>query len=217
MEKALTFHLNDLLMKIAALDSSSFMHTSIDGKEVRGTGRVKTDNKEAQRNIQILNIYNNTTAVCVHSETIENKTNEIPVAQNLLRKMALKKVVFTFDALHTQRETCSIIHDGKGYYVAPVKDNQRLLNEDLKSKFDSKRSKPVTFKQNDREFYFLSKPSNYSCDGFKGMKTFVKMVSHKRKKEPLTMYFISNLSIKKADLIVTPHFKVPGYRRDTAN
>ncbi len=202
METALNSHLNDILMKIAALGGSPFTHTSIDGKEVRGTGRVKTDDREALRNIQILNIYNNTTAVCVHSETIEDKTNEIPVAQELLKKMAMKKVVFTFDALHTQRETCSIIHDGKGYYVAPVKDNQRLLYEDLKSRFNPGRSKPAVFIQNDREFYFLSRPANYSCEGFKGLKTFVKMISHKKKNEPLTMYFISNLSIKKADLIM---------------
>lgn len=36
--------------------------------------------------------------------------------------MELKKTVITFDALHTQRETCNIIASKKGIYVAPVKD-----------------------------------------------------------------------------------------------
>ena len=42
-----------------------------------------------------------------------------------------------------------------------------------------------------RNFRFISLPSNYDDCGFTGMKTFVEMVSHTRKKA-ITMYFISN-------------------------
>ena len=201
MENALTKYLNEILTKIASADSNSYSHTSIDGKAVKGTGRVETDKKEAIRNVQILNIYNNTTAVCMHSETISDKANEIPVAQELLKNMELRKVVVTFDALHTQKETCSIIHSRKGFYVAPLKNNQQALADDLKVKFDSEKQTPIHIQQNDREYFFLQKPAHYGDNGFAGFKTFVKMVSYKRKK-PITMYFISNLSIKKTDLIM---------------
>lgn len=69
-----------------------------------------------------MNVYSNSDCLCIHSKPVETKTNEIPVAQEILRMMELKKTVITFDALHTQRETCNIIASKKGIYVAPVKD-----------------------------------------------------------------------------------------------
>lgn len=201
MEKELTVSLNSILEKIASMDKGGYRHVSVDGKEVKGSGRAKTEDKDGLRNIQVLNLYNNSTCVCMHSETIEEKTNEIPVAQRLLGAMELRKVVVTFDALHTQRETCTIIADRKGYYVAPVKENQKGLLDDMMAKFDKSGDKSLKISQNGRDFEFLEKPKGYSCDGFKGLKTFVKMESHKGRK-PLTMYFITNLSIKKTDLIM---------------
>lgn len=49
--------------------------------------------------------------------------------------MDLKKTVITFDALHTQKETCNTIASKKGIYVAPVKDNQPGLREEILEKF----------------------------------------------------------------------------------
>ena len=109
--------------------------------------------------------------------------------------MELKKTVITFDALHTQRETCNIIAAKKGIYVAPVKDNQSGLQEEILEKFkkyeQTPKKKITTLDTEKRNFRFISLPSNYDDCGFTGMKTFVEMVSHTRKKA-ITMYFISN-------------------------
>lgn len=171
-----------------------YCHQSVDGKEARGSGRSE-DTKNPQRNINVLNVYSNSDCLCIHSKPVETKTNEIPVAQETLRMMELKKTVITFDALHTQRETCNIIASKKGIYVAPVKDNQSGLQEEILEKFkkyeQTPKKKITTLDTEKRNFRFISLPSNYDDCGFTGMKTFVEMVSHTRKKA-ITMYFISN-------------------------
>ncbi len=171
-----------------------YCHQSVDGKEARGSGRSE-DTKNPQRNINVLNVYSNSDCLCIHSKPVETKTNEIPVAQETLRMMELKKTVITFDALHTQRETCNIIASKKGIYVAPVKDNQSGLREEILEKFkkyeQTPKKKITTLDTEKRNFRFISLPSNYDDCGFTGMETFVEMVSHTRKKA-ITMYFISN-------------------------
>ena len=171
-----------------------YCHQSVDGKEARGSGRSE-DTKNPQRNINVLNVYSNSDCLCIHSKPVETKTNEIPVAQEILRMMDLKKTVITFDALHTQKETCNIIASKKGIYVAPVKDNQSGLREEILEKFKKYEQNPkkkiTTLDTEKRNFRFISLPSNYDDCGFTGMKTFVEMVSHTRKKA-ITMYFISN-------------------------
>ena len=171
-----------------------YCHQSVDGKEARGSGRSE-DTKNPQRNINVLNVYSNSDCLCIHSKPVETKTNEIPVAQEILRMMELKKTVITFDALHTQKVTCNIIASKKGIYVAPVKDNQSGLREEILEKFkkyeQTPKKKITTLDTEKRNFRFISLPSNYDDCGFTGMKTFVEMVSHTRKKA-ITMYFISN-------------------------
>ena len=140
-------------------------------------------------------MYTVTQTAFVSIPSLETKTNEIPVAQEILRMMELKKTVITFDALHTQRETCNIIASKKGIYVAPVKDNQSGLREEILARFrkyeQTPKKKITTLDTEKRNFRFISLPSNYDDCGFTGMKTFVEMVSHTRKKA-ITMYFISN-------------------------
>ena len=89
-------------------------------KEARGSGRSE-DTKNPQRNINVLNVYSNSDCLCIHSKPVETKTNEIPVAQEILRMMELKKTVITFDALHTQRETCNIIASKKRHLCSTCK------------------------------------------------------------------------------------------------
>lgn len=83
----------------------------------------------------------------------------------------------------------------KGIYVAPVKDNQSGLREEILERFkkyeQTPKKKITTLDTEKRNFRFISLPSNYDDCGFTGMKTFVEMVSHTRKKA-ITMYFISN-------------------------
>ena len=75
----------------------------VDGKEERGTGR-KYGTAEAVRNLQTLHVYDATHSICLRSCPIDQKTNEIPVAQDALKALDLRRTIVTFDALHTRSE-----------------------------------------------------------------------------------------------------------------
>ena len=81
----------------------------VDGKEAKGTGR-KYGTKEEIRNLQTLHVYDASYGICLYSEIINKKTNEIPVAQRILETMELKDAIVTFDALNTQKK------DNKHHY-----------------------------------------------------------------------------------------------------
>lgn len=103
--------------------TGDFRHISFDGKEMRGSGRSK-DSQHPKRNTAMLNVYDTGLATVVYCVPIDEKKNEIPVAQELLKTMDLKNTVLTADALHCQKETASIIASQRGIYVLTVKDNQ---------------------------------------------------------------------------------------------
>ena len=180
------------LQKYHSGDNVLFHH-SVDGKEVRGSGR-SDDTKKPLRNINVLNYYNNSLCLCVNSIPVDGKTNEIPVAQQMLSILNLKNTIITFDALHTQKDTCTMIHKRKGIYVAPVKDNQKTLREEIIARFENPKNAEkikAPIQREKRKFWFYTLPSNYDTDGFEGMKRFVKMESDKGKKKTV-MYFITN-------------------------
>jgi predicted transposase YbfD/YdcC len=107
---------------------------SVDGKQLRGTGR-KADTAEEIKDLQILNVYEQDSQTCLFSEAIESKTNEIPHAQRILSKMNLKDTVVTFDAMHLQTKTIKIIAEAKGDYVGGLKGNQGKAIEFAKGTF----------------------------------------------------------------------------------
>ena len=109
----------------------------IDGKEENGTGRrYHAGTGGRVRNTQTLHVYDATNMVCLASEAIDKKTNEIPTAQAILRTMDLDGTICTFDALHMQRETVRIIRGRNGHYVGGLKGNQQGLMEDAAGCFD---------------------------------------------------------------------------------
>jgi len=107
---------------------------SVDGKQLRGTGR-KADTAEEIKDLQILNVYEQDSQTCLFSEAIKSKTNEIPHAQRILSKMNLKDTVVTFDAMHLQTKTIKIIVEAKGDYVGGLKGNQGKAVEFARTTF----------------------------------------------------------------------------------
>lgn len=117
------------IKKVLPDPKDTYRHLCIDGKEQRGTGR-KYDTDEKIRNLQTLHIYDSTNEICIYSEAINEKTNEIPVAQEALMRMDIKGCVITFDAMHMQKTTVEIIRDKKAEYVGGLKGNQAGLLEE---------------------------------------------------------------------------------------
>lgn len=106
----------------------------VDGKEEKGTGR-KYGTSEEIRNLQTLHVFDASSEICLFSRSIDKKTNEIPVAQELLKTLQLKDCIVSFDALHTQKDTIEIIVEQKGDYIGALKGNQANLSSDAESLF----------------------------------------------------------------------------------
>jgi len=110
------------LKQAMGIKKESYRHLCIDGKEERGTGR-KYGTTEKVPNLQTLHIYDATNSICLVSEPISEKTNEIPVAQKFLEKMNLKGCIVTFDSLHTQVNTIRLI---VGQKVTMLADSREI-------------------------------------------------------------------------------------------
>lgn len=81
-------------------------------------------------------------AFCTHhsQETlwqvrVDEKTNEIPVAQAMLPTLPIRHRVCTADALHTQTDFMRVIHAHQAETVLTVKGNQPTLYADLTTYF----------------------------------------------------------------------------------
>ncbi len=88
----------------------------IDGKEARG-GDIMLVNAVAQPSQRLLGV-----------EAVQSKTNEIPTARTLLKRLDLRNRLVQLDALHTQHQTVhQILYDQGADYNLPIRDNQPTL------------------------------------------------------------------------------------------
>lgn len=132
----------DNIRRSQGLKPEGYRQICVDGKEARGTGR-KYNTREEVRNLQELHVYDATNSICLYSQNIDTKTNEIPVAQDILKGLQLKGCIVTFDALHTQRATIGIIAGNKGDYVGGLKGNQGGLLEAVAGVFTDKKKDSI--------------------------------------------------------------------------
>lgn len=99
---------------------------AVDGKAIRSTAKANS-----HRTLQIVTAYLTEQGVVLGQEKIAEKTNEIPVFQEMLTYLNIKEKFITADALHCQRETCARVVKKKGDYVFGLKENQKTLLEDV--------------------------------------------------------------------------------------
>ncbi len=101
---------------------------------------------------QVLSVSTHTTQETLVQVRISDKTNEIPVAQELLPHLALRGRVVTADALHTQTALAPCILDHGGAYLFTVKDNQPRLRAALVAYFADPRATMCTAQTIDRRW-----------------------------------------------------------------
>ena len=99
---------------------------AVDGKAIRSTAK-----ENSTRTLQVITAYLTEQGVVLGQEKIDEKTNEIPVFQEMLTYLNIQGKFITADALHCQRETCARIVKKKGDYVFGLKENQKSLWEDV--------------------------------------------------------------------------------------
>ena len=108
------------------VESLNGVALAFDGKVLRGS------HNGGKRPLQLLSLVTHADAIVVAQRKVEDKTNEIPVAQKMLSELDLKGAILTGDAMHTQTETAAIIvRDKEADYVFTVKNNQSKIKTEI--------------------------------------------------------------------------------------
>lgn len=111
---------------------------NIDGKTDNGSKRNESTIRDKVKSLNVLNVYSNNLGLCVASEKIEDKTNEIPTIPKILERINVKGNIITLDALNTQKSNIEKVIKLKGDYVVPIKQNQESFYNDLVLYFNDK-------------------------------------------------------------------------------
>ena len=98
---------------------------AIDGKTLRGS------RKQGVPAAHLLSVLSHRLGLTLWQQAVAEKTNEIPVLEDVLRQVVLEGRVITVDALLTQRAIAHHIVEGGGDYVMVVKGNQPQLQHDI--------------------------------------------------------------------------------------
>lgn len=86
---------------IKELDPTQYQLVSLDGKTVKGS----FDHFKDQKVIQVFSAFLTSQQIILGHEMIpDKKTNEIPVAQRLIKELGLEGCLLTLDALHCQKK-----------------------------------------------------------------------------------------------------------------
>lgn len=158
---------------------------SLDGKTSCGSKRNTTD-KNGVKALHTLNAYSNDAGMCLGQVFVDEKSNEIPAAIDLLDIVDVRGTIVTWDALNTQKETVKKVIDNGGDYVGALKGNQHNFYKDVRDYFEEevlneiKNSKINYVKTTEKEHsaivereYFLTDNVDwlYGKDKWKGLKS----------------------------------------------
>lgn len=125
------------LIEIPINPRYDFYH--FDGKVDKSSGRKTNAKNETIKNLNVLNVYSDLLSMCIDQEMIEEKTNEITAIPDVIKRLNIKDVICTWDALNTQKKTVEAVIDGKGDYVGALKGNQGTFYKDVQDYFDEDR------------------------------------------------------------------------------
>ena len=135
--------LTNFFITITSLNSNEKDIINLDGRIDKSSARNKTFYNDKANPLNSLNAYSNNYGICLASEMIDEKTNEIPTVKEILKRFSIKDVIVTWDALNTQTENVKEVISMNGDYVVPIKGNQGNFFEDLKLYFDDKKLETI--------------------------------------------------------------------------
>lgn len=100
---------------------------SFDGKTIRSTGKMEKYSKP----MHIISAHIAELGITFGQQTVYEKSNEIPAVRELLELLELNGCIVVADALNCQKETAKAIIKRGADYLLSVKDNHKLLKEDI--------------------------------------------------------------------------------------
>ena len=135
--------LNDFIMSFNIKSNLEEDIINLYGRVSKGSSRQETAYQDKIKPLNVLNAYSNKYGVCLASEMIEEKSNEIPTVPEILKRFKVKGNIITWDALNTQVDNIKAVVELEGDYVAPIKGNQSNFYTDLIDYFDEKKLETI--------------------------------------------------------------------------
>lgn len=115
------------------LEKKTGKKISIDGKAIKSaTDKINNGNIP-----YIVSAFIGEIGLSMGKVKVDDKSNEITAIPELLDLLDIEGATITIDAIGTQEDIVNKIVNKGGYYVLPVKDNQRILKKEIRSQFDS--------------------------------------------------------------------------------
>lgn len=94
---------------------------AVDGKAIKGTKQKEEDLKLAH----LVSFFASDSKEILIARKTADKSNEIPLVQEMMKEFPLKDMIITLDALHCQTKTLKAIKDSGNDYVIQLKENQK--------------------------------------------------------------------------------------------
>ena len=192
---------------------------AVDGKAICST--AKTGNPHSA--LQILSAYITESGVILAQESIHEKTNEIPVFQEMLTYLDIEGKTITADAMHCQRETCRKIIAREGDYLFGLKENQPSLLEDVRLFFEDQSNQrewesSKTVEKNAgriekricRKIKDISWPKEHNWPGLQYVFSIERIVETRGHCSLETSYYISSRDVfaKQLMVLAREHWKI---------
>lgn len=132
-------HLDRYLYQNEELDCYVRDVIAADGKETRHTAKKHAKNPEDLCNLNEFNVMSTEWGICLSSTRINEKTNEIPEMQAVMKGLDCRKCIVTADAMNAQKETARVIvQEAHGDYCLALKGNQKQAYEEIRNYFACK-------------------------------------------------------------------------------
>ena len=107
-----------------------------DGKETHNTGKKNSKDPTQRRNLNEFNVMSTEWGISLSSTRIDEKSNEIPEMQKVMKQIDCRGCVVTADAMNTQKATAkAIIKEAHGDYCLALKENQRTVYLEVREYF----------------------------------------------------------------------------------
>lgn len=175
---------------------------AFDGKTVLGSGAAEGTP------IHLLSVSTHESGQTLLQVEVAEKTNEIPVAREVLPLLPLTNRVCTADALHTHRELCQLIREQGGDYLLFVKENEPHLHQALAWYFDDPLSRSQEAQTRERHrgrierrsIQVTSELRDYLVDwpGIQQQAKLTRTIQRDRRLQEETVYLITSLAAQTA-------------------
>ena len=128
--------LDEYLYKNEELDCYIRDVIAADGKETHNTGKKKSEDAAERRNLQEFNVMSTEWGISLSSTRIDEKSNEIPQMQKVMKQIDCRGCIVTADAMNAQKATAeAIIKQARGDYCLALKGNHGTVWREVKEYF----------------------------------------------------------------------------------